>query len=331
MMTPRGFAQRLRVTALAGAIWLSPIAARALDKQGSAHGGEVAGPETGFGLTGSAMFGAALYNPTYAARPDNTGHALLRYAAHADVDLIGHRLSIPLDINFFTDRDRPGALKLVPTELDLIAGVTTTWAAGPGALELGVRAETDRGIQGSSYSQTYVDARTRYLVSLADEIPELGPALDGNITGIATLGVFAINPSYAARPDNSGLALFRYALHAEVSFLGSHAAVGLDATMFTDRHHNPLAPSELDFTPELIGRLTPFEAHLAYERDMPIAEPAAEAATHSPHVQHFVYMFLSWSFEAFPPRNAETRSQRPARALGWQARCGAPSRQEAVR
>ena len=27
------------------------------------------------------MLGSALYNPTYAARPDNSGHALFRYAA----------------------------------------------------------------------------------------------------------------------------------------------------------------------------------------------------------------------------------------------------------
>jgi hypothetical protein len=300
MITPRGFALRLSVGAMAAGVLLAPVAARALDKQGSAHGGDVAGAESGFGLTGSATLGAALYNPTYAARPDNTGHALFRYAGHADIDLIGRRLSIPLDINFFTDRDRPGGLKLVPSELDLIAGVTTTWGLGPGALELGVRAETDRNLDQGSYSQTYVDARARYLFSLADEIPELGPALDGNITGNGTLGVFAINPTYAARPDNSGLALFRYALHGEISFLGSHAAVGLDGTMFTDRHHNPVTPSELDFTPELIGRLDPFEAHLAYERDMPIAEPADLTATHSPHVQHFVYILLSWSFDAFP-------------------------------
>jgi hypothetical protein len=281
-------------------VLFASVTARALDKQGSAHGGDVAGAESGFGLTGAAMLGAALYNPTYAARPDNTGLALFRYAAHADIDLIGRRLSIPLDINFFTDRQRPGALKLVPSEFDLIAGVTTTWGLGPGALEFGVRAETDRNLDRGSYAQTYVDARARYLFSLADEIPGLGPALDGNITGNGTLGVFAVNPTYAARPDNSGLALFRYAVHGEVSFLGSHAAVGVDATMFTDRHNNPLTPSELDLTPELIGRLEPFEAHVAYERDMPIAEPADLAATHSPHVQHFVYMLVSWSFDAFP-------------------------------
>src|SRR5690348_6531460 len=72
--------------------------AHALDKQGSAHGGDVEGATSGFGFSGSAAIGAALYNKSYAARPDNTGLALFRYALHADMDLIGRRLSIPIDV-----------------------------------------------------------------------------------------------------------------------------------------------------------------------------------------------------------------------------------------
>src|SRR3954464_7440654 len=86
-----------------------PLPVRALDKQGSAHGGQVSGAESGFALSGSLLGGAAIFNPSYAARPDNSGHALLRLAPHLDMDLIGSRLSIPVDVNVFTDRDRPGA------------------------------------------------------------------------------------------------------------------------------------------------------------------------------------------------------------------------------
>jgi hypothetical protein len=272
----------------------------------------VSGAEAGFDVSGTASLGASLYNPTYAARPDNTGHALFRYAGHADVDLIGHRLSIPLDVNLFTDRDRSGAAKLVPSEVDLIGGVTTTWPLGPGAFEFGMRAETDRNVDRGNYSQTYVDARARYLYSLGEEFPAAARALHGNVTGTATLGAFAVNPTYAARPDNSGLALLRYALHGEVSFLESHVAFGLDGTMFTDRRRHPITPSELDVTPELVGRLEPFEVHLAYERDMPIDEPAALSVPNAPHTQHFVYMLASWAFDAFPapdeaPKAASTR------------------------
>ncbi|HEX4341344.1 MAG TPA: hypothetical protein VH062_35795 [Polyangiaceae bacterium] len=303
MSTQRGPAPRWWALTAAGiSVLLSTSPdALALDKQGSAHGGDVSGADSGFDVTGSASLGVALYNPTYAARPDNTGHTLFRYVGHADIDLIGQRLSIPIDVNLFTDRDRHGGGKLIPSELDLIGGVTTTWGLGPGAIEFGVRAETDRNVDRGNYSQTYVDARTRYLYSLADQFPELGRALDGNVTGAATLGAFVVNPTYAARPDNSGLALLRYALHGEMAFLHSHAAVGLDGTMFTDRHHHPVAPSELDLTPELIARFDPFEVHLAYERDMPVSEPPGITATHTPHVQHFVYVLASWSFDAYSP------------------------------
>jgi hypothetical protein len=128
--------------------------------------------------------------------------------------------------------------------------------------------------------------------------------MNGNVTGLATLGAFLYNPTYAARPDNSGLALLRYAVHGEVAFLDSHLAVGLDATMFTDRQHHPFTPSELDLTPELVGRLPPYEVHLAYERDMPIAEPASLSMA-QPHVQHFVYLLAAWAFDAVAPPSAE--------------------------
>src|SRR5687768_9957225 len=97
------------------AVLTSSSPALALDKQGSAHGGAVGEEHGGFSVSGALMFGSALINPTYAARPDNTGKALFRYAAHADIDLIGRRLSIPLDVNLFTDRERRGAGIFAPT------------------------------------------------------------------------------------------------------------------------------------------------------------------------------------------------------------------------
>jgi hypothetical protein len=274
--------------------------ARALDKQGSAHGGDIEGASSGFGFGGSASFGISIVNPTYAARPDNTGLALFRYAAHFDLDLIGRRLSIPLDINMFSDRTAIGTLrKAVPSELDLIAGVTTTWRAGPGALELGTRIEHDRPLDRGGYpppppdvreTQTYADVRARYLYSLAALYPELAPALrGGDVNGWLTLGWFAVNRTYFARPDNTGLALFRYAIHSEVSFWKGRLAVGLDAIFFTDKlAPNVFRPSELDLTPEIVARFDRYEVHLAYERDMPIDRGGL--------IQQFVYLLASVGF-----------------------------------
>jgi hypothetical protein len=262
----------------------------AVDKQGSAHGGDIEGAQSGVGLSGSLMLGSALYNPTYAARPDNSGISLMRYAGHADLDLIGRRLSLPLDVNMFTDRERDGAAKLSPTELDVITGVTSTWGMGPGALELGTRFEHDRPVDREGPNQSYVDVRGRYLYSLAKVWPGLERALhQGDVGGYLTLGWFAYNRSYFARPDNTGKALFRYAVHGELSILDDLISFGVDATMFTDKEAaNVLRPSELDLTPELIFHHRDFETHLALEIDQPIDRGGL--------VQKFVYVLAIWSF-----------------------------------
>jgi hypothetical protein len=129
---------------LAGLVTLAALfaagSARALDKQGSAHGGDVSGADSGFNVSGNVGLGVAIVNPSYAARPDNTGLALFRYMGHADVDLVGSRLSIPIDVNFFTDRTRDGAGVVAPSEFDVIAGLTTTERLGrAAAFELGAR------------------------------------------------------------------------------------------------------------------------------------------------------------------------------------------------
>jgi hypothetical protein len=264
--------------------------ARALDKQGSAHGGNVGGASEGFGVGGSVMLGSSIYNPSYAARPDNSGLALFRYAAHADFDLIGSRLSIPVDVNMFTDAEQQGLAIFKPSEFDIIAGVTSTWPVGPGAIEFGSRVEHDRPVDQGTYTQTYVDFRTRYLYSLARSWTDLG-SRGMDIKGWGTLGAFVINPTYAARPDNTGLALFRYALHGEFSILNDLFSFGLDATMFTDKQaDNIFRPSELDFTPEIVFHpLDPLEFHVAYETDVPLDRDG--------RTQTYVYALAVWSFD----------------------------------
>ncbi len=282
------------------ALALLPRPVQALDKQGSAHGGAVDAGPTGFNLSGAASFGVALYNPTYAARPDNSGTTLLRYALHLDTDILGPALSFPLDLNLFTDRQEAGGGKAAPSELDVIAGVTTTQKLCPGALELGLRLEHDRPVDRGGFTQTYVDVRMRYLFSLAEPFPALAEALsDGDVNGWLTLGAFTWNPTYAARPDNTGKALLRYAAHVELSLWSDLFSIGLDGTMFTDRERKsdlPFAPSELDLTAEVIGHQGRHEVHVAYERDLPLDREGL--------VQHFVYALYVVSFDL--------RTDRPA-------------------
>jgi hypothetical protein len=283
------FVLALTLTTWAWSSASSPLTAAALDKQGSAHGGQVAGDPEGFAISGSVLGGLSFYNPTYAARPDNTGHALLRVAPHFDIDLIGSRLSIPIDLNFFSDRDRRGLGKLAPSEFDVISGFTSTWPLGASALELGVRAEADLPVDRGGLHQMYGDARARWLYSFDAFVPALRDALaGGDISGAITLGWFAINPSYAARPENSGRALLRYGFHAQVSYT-ERFFFALDATMFTDRRTHAVVPSELDLTPELgVNIIDGLAAHLAYERDMPVDRGGT--------VQHFLMLFATWDF-----------------------------------
>ena len=296
---PRKYPAALLAFALAGlCVCLAAAPARALDKQGSAHGGGIEGASSGFDVSGSASLGLSVYNPTYAARPDNTGLTLFRYAGHADVDLVGRRLSIPIDVNLFTDRTAIGFWrKFVPSELDVIAGLTTTWRLGPGAIEGGARYEMDSTLDHGGYDappasgkQKYADVRVRYLYSVAAIAPGIGPALrGGDVRGYLTLGWFAVNNTYFARPDNTGLALFRYGAHVETTTWNDHLGVGLDAVMFTDKQaENVVRPSELDFTAELIGRLARYELHVAYERDMPVDRGGL--------VQQFIYLLGVMSF-----------------------------------
>jgi hypothetical protein len=266
------------------------VSVSALDKQGSAHGGAVSGESEGFAVSGSLLLGVALVNPTYAARPDNSGHTLGRFAPHFDIDLIGSRLSIPVDLNVFTDRDRRGLRKLGPTEFDVISGLTSTWPVDRMALELGARLEADLPVDRGTYSQEYVDARARLLYSLLAYWPGLSAILGGgDISGNATLGWFAYNPTYAARPDNSGTALLRYVLHVGVDFL-ERLSAGVDTTFFTDRHAHPLSPSELDLTFDIgVDVYGGLGLQLAYERDAPVDRHT--------RIQQFLMLNLTWDFE----------------------------------
>lgn len=287
-----------------------PQTAVALDKQGSAHGGKVGGEEEreGFDVSGTAMLGLSLVNPSYAARPDNTGLALMRYALHADIDLIGRKLSIPLDVNLVTDRQRRGAQKFVPSELDVITGLTTThrFVTGLGG-ELGARVEHDRPVDRGGLTQTYADVRGRLLYSLGDVVPSLRRDLaDGDIFGYATLGWFAFNPTYAARPDNTGRALFRYAGHVELSVWKDRVSLGFDTTFFTDRRTSALRPSELDVTYEIIGHVGRYSLHLAYERDMPIDRGG--------YVQSFIYALFVYAFDF---KRGKAESIEPSGTTEW--------------
>jgi hypothetical protein len=298
----------LLIAATLAAAMAASARAHALDKQGKAHGGKIVhDDEGGFGATGSISSGVAFFNPSYFARPDNTGLQLLRYAAHLDLDILGPRLSIPLDVNLVTDRERDGLNKTAPSEIDLIGGFTSTWKiSSETAFEFGSRAQHERPVDRGGFNQTFVDVRSKFLWK------------EDPFRGAFALGWFAYNNTYVARPDNTGLAGLRYVAAAHWTIV-EDLAFGVDTTFFTDRKTHWLRPSELDLTLELVMDYDPIEVHLAYERDMPVDRGGL--------VQHFAYLLFVYEFGLFKDELGADPSSRGGIAFnGGSGRSGGPSR-----
>jgi hypothetical protein len=105
------------------------------------------------------MYGGAgwlFHNSNYFARPDNTGRALFRYVAHADLDLYKNKVVLYGDVNFFTDRE--GSNQARPTEMDWIVGLALRWQE----MELAVYHEQDQPLDKPGLVQKYLAVQLRF-------------------------------------------------------------------------------------------------------------------------------------------------------------------------
>jgi hypothetical protein len=107
-------------------------------------------------LTVYAGGGWLFHNQTYFARPDNTGRALFRYVAHADLDLYRNRVVLFVDGNFFTDRSADNVLR--PTEFDLVMGLALRYQD----MELALIHERDMPLDRGGLVQRYLALQLRY-------------------------------------------------------------------------------------------------------------------------------------------------------------------------
>jgi hypothetical protein len=107
-------------------------------------------------LTVYAGAGWLFHNSNYFARPDNTGRALVRYVAHADLDLYKNKLVLYGDVNLFTDRDADHQAN--PTELDWIVGLALRWKNA----ELAVYHEQDQPLDRGGLIQRYLAVQLRF-------------------------------------------------------------------------------------------------------------------------------------------------------------------------
>jgi len=117
------------------------------------------------------MYGGAgwlFHNSNYFARPDNTGRALFRYVAHADLDLYKNKVVLYGDVNFFTDRESSNQAR--PSEMDWIVGLALRWHE----MELAVYHEQDQPLDKPGLVQKYLAVQMRFSFDVSKQDLGLG-------------------------------------------------------------------------------------------------------------------------------------------------------------
>ena len=239
--------------------------------------------ETLFG--GYFLTAAFVSNPTFAARPDNTGLVGLRHMLHLETDLYKQYLTFYTDQNFFSDRTKGW---IEPSEWDgtyAFTGLIDRWGWR-------LQYERDAPLDKSGIIQAYADT---LLTSRFQAIQDFSwwqrifP--NQNLTAYAGAGWLFHNSNYFARPDNTGSALFRYVAHADLDLYKNRVVLYGDMNFFTDREAgNKLNPSELDW---IIGLALRFrddmELSVYREQDQPLDKAGL--------VQKYTAVQLRYSFD----------------------------------
>lgn len=196
--------------------------------------------ETLFG--GYLLTSAFVSNPTFAARPDNTGLVGLRHMGHFETDVYKQYLTFYTDQNFFSDRTK-GWITL--TEWDMtyaFTGLINRWGWR-------LQYERDAPLDRSGIKQAYADVLVTGKFQAAEDLSWWHSRFPNqNINGYAGFGWLFHNSNYFARPNNTGKALFRYVAHMDADLYQNKVVLFGDFNVFTDRElNNKLQPTELDW------------------------------------------------------------------------------------
>jgi hypothetical protein len=239
--------------------------------------------ETLFG--GYFLTAAFVSNPTFAARPDNTGLVGLRHMLHLETDLYKQYLTFYTDQNFFSDRTK-GWIEL--SEWDgtfALTGLVDRFGWR-------IQYERDAPLDRSGTKQIYADTLLTSRFQATEDLSWWkGIFPNQNLTAYAGAGWLFHNSNYFARPDNTGEALFRYVAHADLDLYKNRVVLYGDMNLFTDREaENKLNPTELDW---IIGLALRFredmEISVYREQDQPLDKPGL--------VQKYVAVQLRYSFD----------------------------------
>lgn len=219
--------------------------------------------ETLFG--GYFLTGAFVNNPTFAARPDNTGLVGMRHMLHLETDLYKQYLTFYTDQNFFSDRT-DGWIKL--SEWDATFAFTGVLDRFNWRLQY----ERDAPLDRRGLKQAYADALvTTRFQAIQDSTWWRRTFPYQNFTAYAGAGWLFHNSQYFARPNNTGRALFRYVAHADLDVYKNKVVLYGDVNLFTDREASqPLNPSELDWIVGIAVRWQDMELAFYREEDRPL-------------------------------------------------------------
>ena len=117
---------------------------------------------------------------------------------------------------------------------------------------------------------TALEKYGRPLPSMDEPDHETREAEETLFGGYLLTGAFVKNPSFAARPDNTGLVGMRHMLHLETDIYKQYLTFYTDQNFFSDRTDGWIKLTEWDGTFAFTGVLNRFNWRLQYERDAPL-------------------------------------------------------------
>ncbi len=252
--------------------------------------------ETLFG--GYFLTSAFVSNPTFAARPDNTGLAGLRHMLHLETDLYKQYLTFYTDQNFFSDRTN-GWIELSEWDMTYaFTGLIDRWGWR-------LQYERDAPLDRSGIKQIYADALATGRFQASEDLSWWRQYFPNqNLNAYAGFGWLFHNRDYYARPNNTGRALFRYVAHFDADLYKNMVVFFGDFNMFTDRElNNKLKPTELDWIVGLAFRFKDdYEVSVYREQDRALDSPGTL-------VQEYWAVQLRFAFDV--PKSYFTRDARP--------------------
>jgi hypothetical protein len=235
-------------------------------------------------FAGYFLTGIFASNPTFAARPDNTGLVGLRHMLHLETDLYKQYLTFYTDQNFFSDRTK-GWIEL--TEWDGTYALTGVLSHVSWRLQY----ERDAPLDRRGIKQAYADALATAKFQAVQDLPGWRRLLPHqNLTAYAGAGWLFHNSNYFARPDNTGRALLRYVAHVDLDLYKNKVVLYGDVNLFTDRDaDNKANPTELDWIVGLALRWRNAELAVYHEQDRPLDRGGL--------VQKYLAVQLRFSFD----------------------------------